>query len=526
MGKITLKQGWFMLFFVLVTGVLVVGTIFEAFFTAEMTVAAMYSGEGAAFGRLVRMLLLVGLVNVFSFTLQARGLNGFAARGLARFRAAFSAHLIGLPHRLFARRQSGEVVSVYANDLPEAARLVTGYGYTFAAHILTFVISLGFMFYIHPLLTLAYVVSIPPLTYLQNKISASIFAKRMLFSQRRGELNGVAMDILQNVQTIKSFNAQEFFVKRFDEAYERFYDANYAGVKILANVVAVSLTSTMIPTFVLVFFAGQLVLGGQLPLELFITYTLIAFPLGGWLKVLSQQMAQLKQARASQTVLHEFMADADVPENVNHVRGGDVSLRGVTFGYDEERPVLQNFSAVFPAGKITALMGPSGAGKSTVAKLLLGLHVPQSGAVALPENGVGYVPQNSHLFPVSIKENIIGQAPYDDAKFKQVIQSCRLENFISTLSASADTLLEEVAANISGGQRQRIALARALYFDRAFLIFDEATSGLDAETEQEILADVKAHINATGKTALFITHSPSVANMADTIMQLEVQHEN
>jgi len=381
------------------------------------------------------------------------------------------------------------------------------------------------MFYIHPTLTFAYLSLLPPLTFLQNKISASIMQKRVEFSRRRGELNVLTTDILQNIQTIKSFNAQDMYLKKFDEAYERLYIANFAGVKVLANVVASSFFTTLIPTFLLVFFAGRLVLNNQLTVALFITYTLVAFPIGGWLKVLSQQIASLRQAYASEKVVADFISYDETKSNEEdgyslNKNDEHFYLTDVTFEYDQKSKVLDKFNAVIKKGKITALVGESGSGKSTIAKLLLNLQKPCKGSITLSSDKIAYVPQNSHLFPVSIKENIIGGSAYDSKKFKNIIRAAKLESIIATLPEAEDTIIEEAARNVSGGQRQRIAFARALYFDSDLIILDEATSGLDAKTENELMLDFIEHIRNTNKTALIITHSGHIANMADAIIQV------
>ncbi len=202
----------------------------------------------------------------------------------------------------------------------------------------------------------------------------------------------------------------------------------------------------------------------------------------------------------------------------------------VTFSYGV-KPVLKEVSLEIPAGQITTLIGESGSGKTTIADLLLGLFLVDSGRVTLDgvpldeidlqrwRSMVGYVPQEVLLFNGTIYDNIaLGDPAINEADVKAALEDAGCMGFISELPEGIHAPVGERGAMLSGGQRQRIALARALVHRPALLILDEATSALDPETEAEICQTVR---NQAGKlTVLAITHQPAWVTIADRVYRV------
>jgi ATP-binding cassette subfamily C protein len=202
----------------------------------------------------------------------------------------------------------------------------------------------------------------------------------------------------------------------------------------------------------------------------------------------------------------------------------------VTFSYGA-KPVLKDVSLEIPAGRITTLIGESGSGKTTIADLLLGLFLVDSGRITLDgvpldeidlqrwRSMVGYVPQEVLLFNASIFDNIaLGDPGISDADVQAALDDAGAAGFISALPEGLHAQVGERGAMLSGGQRQRIALARALVHRPALLILDEATSALDPETEAEICQTVRRQ---AGKlTVLAITHQPAWVTIADRVYRV------
>lgn len=208
-----------------------------------------------------------------------------------------------------------------------------------------------------------------------------------------------------------------------------------------------------------------------------------------------------------------------------------LALDGVAFAYDPERPVLQGVTMEFARGSFTAIAGESGCGKSTVAALLTGRRRCRQGQVTIggvpleqvAEESLGrtvtYLSHNSYLFKGTVRENLTMAAPgTDDAALWAVLEKVRLADFLRA-GQGLDTLLAEKGANLSGGQCQRLALARALLHDSPVYIFDEATSNIDVESENDIMALIREL--ARTKTVILISHRLANSTGADRIYVMD-----
>lgn len=217
---------------------------------------------------------------------------------------------------------------------------------------------------------------------------------------------------------------------------------------------------------------------------------------------------------------------------------GDIVCRGLRFSYEPEREILHGVDLTIPQGKFVSLVGESGCGKSTISALLMGRNKGYTGSVAIGGAAlrdieeaslmrcVTYVSHQSYLFKGTVRDNLLmGKPDASDGKLWSALTQVNLADFLRG-KAGLDTLLSERGENLSGGQRQRLALARALLHDSPVYIFDEATSNIDVESENDIMAQI--HALAERKTVLLISHRLANVTASDEIYVLErgniVQH--
>ncbi len=217
---------------------------------------------------------------------------------------------------------------------------------------------------------------------------------------------------------------------------------------------------------------------------------------------------------------------------------GDIACRDLRFSYEPEREILHGVGLTVPQGKFVSLVGESGCGKSTVSAILMGRNQGYAGSVtvggaelrdiseeSLMKN-ITYVSHQSYLFKGTVRENLLmGRPDVSDDELWQTLKQVNLADFLRS-EGGLDTPLAERGENLSGGQRQRLALARALLHDSPVYIFDEATSNIDVESENDIMAQI--HALAGRKTVLLISHRLANVTASDEIYVLEkgniVQH--
>lgn len=217
---------------------------------------------------------------------------------------------------------------------------------------------------------------------------------------------------------------------------------------------------------------------------------------------------------------------ADEPADGDRVPGEDTTLRleQVTFGYEKDRTILHEVSLTIPQGSFVSLVGESGCGKSTIAALLSGSRTGYTGSVTLGGVPVGelqqeqrlrtltVVPHNATIFKGTVEENLrMAKPDAAESELWAALEQVNLADFCRSQNG-LQTALHEGGSNLSGGQRQRLAMARALLHDTPIYLFDEATSNVDAESENDIMAAI--HSLAGKKTVILISHR--LANVVDS----------
>ena len=213
---------------------------------------------------------------------------------------------------------------------------------------------------------------------------------------------------------------------------------------------------------------------------------------------------------------------------------GDIVCRDLHFSYEPEREILHGIDLTIPRGKFVSLVGESGCGKSTISALLMGRSKGYTGSLTIGGaelrdidetslmRHITYVSHQSYLFKGTVRDNLLmGRPGASDEDLWQALDQVKLADFLKG-EKGLDTPLAERGENLSGGQRQRLALARALLHDSPVYIFDEATSNIDVESENDIMAQI--HALARHKTVLLISHRLANVTASDEIYVLERGH--
>lgn len=345
-------------------------------------------------------------------------------------------------------------------------------------------------------------------------------------------LGDTFLENLQDLTTLKIYQADEAQNRRMNEQAEAFR-------KITMRVLTMQLNSITIMDLIAyggaaagMILAVSRLASGRIGLEGCLLILLLAADfflpmrlLGSFFHVAMNGMAASEKIFRLLDTPEPPRADRPAP------RSGTLALEGVDFGYAADRPVLQGVDLTFPRGSFTALVGASGCGKSTVASLLTGRRTPDAGRVTLDgvplaelsqeslARTVTYLSHNAYLFKGTVRDNLrMARPDAGDEALWAVLEEVRLADFLRS-EQGLDTPLAEKAANLSGGQCQRLALARALLHDSPVYLFDEATSNIDVESENDIMDRIRAL--ARTKTVILISHRLANVVEADRICLLE-----
>jgi len=485
------------------------------------------------------LLVVAGSIVIQSVTsfLLTRLLSVEAQLLISKLRAKVQKKILSLPISYFDNTKSGELVSRIMTDVEGVRNLVgTGLVQLFGG-TLTAIISLFLLIKISPMMTLYVLVPIIIFAIIALKAFSYI---RPIFRTRgviNADVTGRLTETLNGVRVIKGFNAEEQEHKTFEK-----------GVELLFQNVKKSLTSTALVTSSATFLlglattgimglGGYLIIEGDLTFGEFLSFTLYLGFMIAPIVQMSNIGSQLTEAFAGLDRTEEIMnmesEDDETQRSIslNEIHG-DIKFDNVSFGYIEGKGVVYDINFDAPLGSVTALVGSSGSGKSTIAALVATFISPESGVVTLDghdlskvnlssyRKNLGVVLQDEFLFEGTIRENILFPRPEaSQEKLDEAVKAAYVNEFTDRFDDGLDTLIGERGVKLSGGQRQRIAIARALLADPKIIIFDEATSNLD--TESELLIQKSLGKLMKGRTAIVIAHRLSTIRQADQILVIE-----
>lgn len=365
-------------------------------------------------------------------------------------------------------------------------------------------------------------------------VAVQRWAKKLL-GKYWGQYTALGDTFLENLQgltTLKIYQADEFKQREMNEQAESFR-------KITMKVLTMQLNSITIMDLIAYggaalgvilaatqFASGKIGLDGCLLIILLSADFFIPMRLlGSYFHIAMNGMA------ASDKIFRLLDLPEPEPKTGSVPAGCTIECRSLRFSYEPEREILHGVDMSFPRGSFTAVVGESGCGKSTVSAILMGRNKNYSGSVTVGGTelseidegslmrAVTYVSHRSYLFKGSVRANLLmGKPDASDAELWQVLERVNLADFLRG-EDGLDTQLAERAANLSGGQCQRLALARALLHDSEVYIFDEATSNIDVESENDIMREI--HALAGVKTVILISHRLANVVSADNIYVME-----
>jgi ATP-binding cassette, subfamily B, bacterial len=448
------------------------------------------------------------------------------------------AHLQGLELGFFARQQTGQLMSRSTVDL-QAVRFFLGYGLVFIVQsALTILLGAGAMLLLQPGLAVLALAPVPLVVFIAGRYGRRSRPALQEVQQRIAELTADVEENVSGVRVVKAFAAEDRQLARFGGSVTRVFDQSMAATRLRAFYNPLIGFLPNIGLAVILLAGGRQVINGTLSLGDFTAFYAYLLMLIAPMRQLGVVLGLAQRATASGARVFELL-DRE-PQIVTPVGApplpagrGRVELRGVRFAYEgANAPALRDIDLVVDAGTTVALVGATGSGKTTLVQLLGRLYDVTEGEVLIDgadvrevdlaslRGSIAVVDDDPFLFSASVAENIAyGRPDATREDIEQAAERAQAAGFIAELPNGYETRVGERGLTLSGGQRQRIAIARALLADPRILVLDDATSSVDASTEQAIKTALREVM--AGRTTFVIAHRLSTIALADDIVVLE-----
>ena len=498
------------------------------------------TGNGIDFTKitniLIFLLVLYIVSAVFSF-IQGYIMTGVTQKVSYNLRKGISEKINRMPLKYFDKRSHGEVLSRVTNDVDTISQSLNQSMTQVITSVTTLIGVLVMMLSISISMTLAALVILPISMGLIGFIIKH--SQKHFRSQQRylGEVNGQVEEVYSGQNIVKAFNREDQVKKEFDQLNDKLYNSAWKSQ---------FLSGLMQPVMMFIGNLGYVVvsiLGGYLAIRGTITVGNIQSFIQ-YVRNFTQPLAQVAQvanllqstAAAAERVF-EFLDEeeevqlADKAVSTSNIEG-EVEFKNVSFGYDSDKIIINDFTANVKPGQKIAIVGPTGAGKTTIVKLLMRFYDINSGEILIDGHNIkdfnredlrslfGMVLQDTWLFNGSIMENIrYGRLGATDDEVYAAAKAAYVDHFIKTLPDSYNMVLNEEANNVSLGQKQLLTIARAILKDPKILILDEATSSVDTRTEALIQKAMDRLME--GRTSFIIAHRLSTIKNADLILVMK-----
>ena len=459
-------------------------------------------------------------------------------RNTQKMRSEISKKINLLPLKYFDANSTGDVLSRVTNDVDTIGQTLNQAIVTLITSLVMLIGSIIMMFVTNALMAVTAIVS----SLIGIFIMFTIMGKSQKYFARQqrylGEMNGHIEEVYSGHNVVKAYNAEKAVCKEFNGINKNLYSSAWKS-QFLSGLMMPLMNFIGNLGYVAVCVVGAvLVSNGKIQFGVVTAFMLYVRLFTSPLSQLAQAFTSMQSAAAAGERVFEFLEEKELsnesektaylqPDKIK----GDVTFEHVSFGYDESRTIINDFSATAKAGQKIAIVGPTGAGKTTMVNLLMRFYEINSGNIKI--DGVpisqltrenlhdlfGMVLQDTWLFEGTIKDNIVYSK--ENVTDEQIEKACRavgLHHFIKTLPEGYDTVLND-KATLSAGQKQLVTIARAMIENAPMLILDEATSSVDTRTE--VLIQKAMDSLTQGRTSFILAHRLSTIKNADLILVMK-----
>ncbi len=484
---------------------------------------------------LAGLLILIMFLNFPARFLHFYWIRYIVDKATCEMRSRIYDKIQKLPIWHFQQRKQGVLVSNLVNDT-----LTYSYGFRAAMDLirepLLALVLLGLAFYRDWALTLVILAAAPLFLLIFNRSGKSVKKNQSVVQEEMGNMTHNISEGLSGQKIAKAFNLQRYLIKRFEDAQNKYFNS------IMKTTFAEEMAHPLVEFVGGLAFAGVLVFAhyrirsGALTTGDFVSFVTALALFMDPIRKLSQANIKLAQAEAAEKRIASIFVQEEEKDDgtVNQIEFNDkIEINNLSFSYGEGN-VLKNLSIEIKKGQKVALVGLSGSGKSTLINILLGLYKSKPGTIKIDGVDIneiklkalrglfGLVSQEIFLFHDTVRENLTLGKKLDDKQIEDALHVAYATDFLEKLNKKWDTVIGERGVRLSGGQQQRITIARAFLQNSPILLFDEATSSLDNESERMVQKALDRL--SREKTVIAVAHRLSTISDFDMIYVLNQGH--
>ena len=434
----------------------------------------------------------------------------------------------------------GTILSHIINDVDILTEGLYMMFLQFITGSLTIVLTIAFMFYINPIITLI-VIFLTPLSMLVARfVSKKSFSAFVTQANKRDKILSMARENIYGMSSIYLFNKENYKYEQFISADEELRKSSLDAI-FFSSVPNPSTRAINAFIYALISIVGAfLVISGNISIGNLTSFLTYAQQYSKPFNEISGVITELQNALVCAKRVYEFLDEKEFEKDNEDSKAvddisGDIKLEAVAFSYDKSKAFIKDMNLSIKSGMKVALVGPTGCGKSTLINLLMRFYETDSGAILVDNYNIksikrnsllssyGMVLQDTWLKSGTIRENIaFGKKDASLEEIEKVCRQCMADSFIRRLPKAYDSEVDKGAENLSIGQKQLLCIARVMLSNPPVLILDEATSSIDARTELKVKRALDKMME--GKTSFIVAHRLSTIKEADIILVMKDGH--
>lgn len=437
-------------------------------------------------------------------------------------------------HRFANEYPTGDVMERLDHDMAELSWFACSGLFRFVAAALSALFALVVMLRMNVLLTVVVVGPALAMMFAWTRLGPRVYRVFMKWREQIADINNQLQSSFTGIRLVKAYVMEGKAAARFRTSLDARVKTAVTEAALEMRVRMLYSSSAEVIGLLILWVGGVQVIGKSLTLGEFVAFNAYMLMLIGPMFDIGNLFVTGRRAQGSAEridALKHHPLEVEPPAIPQPPQAGELRLENVTFAFDT-RPVLKNVSMSFPPGRKVGIAGTVGSGKSTVFRLLFRMADPQEGRVTLSGTDIrtldidayralfGYAPQEPMLFSDTVRNNItFGREGLDERRVTDAAQAAELTDDVAGFDKGLDEMLGERGTRLSGGQRERVAIARALALRPPVVVFDDATSALDAETERDLIAHLVTGLQ--GAAVIIVSHRLSVLSECDYIYVLD-----